>query len=150
MLTHSLCFKAQIADLDELRISISGETFNAQYALSAPVALDIGDDVLCLQDGQDQYYVIAPVGRRNTWRLQAENIALEAHNLSLKGDRLELTARRLFEKSIDAYRWTSNLLQWCCGRQRTLIDGQQQVRAGRIDIHAKGNVRIDGEQINLG
>ena len=150
MLTHNTCIRAEIVDVHELSVRCNGDIHDAEYAMSAPTVLHIGDQVLCMQDGEGAFYVLAPIGKTKHWQFAADKIEMDAQILALNADRLELTARRLFEKTIDAYRWTSNLLQWCCGRQRTLIDGQQQVRAGRIDVHAKGNVRIDGEQINLG
>ncbi len=156
--THKImpsCLRAEIERLDDecrssVAVSIDGVSHEAEWALSAPVILACGDQVLCMRDDKGQLYIIAPIGRPDTWKMQAPTIDIEATALSLKADRLELSARRLFEKTVDAYRWTSNLLQWCCGRQRTLIDGQQQVRAGRIDMHAKGDVRVDGEKIHLG
>lgn len=145
------CIRAQVVNTDNdcVQIVVNDQQYQAEWAMAVPVVLSAGDQVLCMYDDTD-YYVLAPIGRQQHCHIQAETIDIEAQNLTLKADKLELAARRLFEKTVDAYRWTSNLLQWCCGRQRILIDGQQQVRAGRIDINAKASVRIDGEHIHLG
>lgn len=156
MIQHAGCLPATLVAVDDdLPLVRFGDTDDAQaepatWALAAPVVLAAGARVLCVRDDAGQCFIIAPIGRPAEWQLQAQRIEIEAADLRLQGDRLELAARRLFEKTIDAYRWTRDLLQWCCGRQRTLVDGQQQTRAGRIDQRAEGHVTIDGEQINLG
>ena len=64
--------------------------------------------------------------------------------------KLQITAGRLIEKAKNVYRQIENLNQLKAGRMRTLVNGSYHLKSDTINQKADGEVRIDGDKINLG
>ncbi len=64
--------------------------------------------------------------------------------------KLEISAKRLWERSEHAIRHVLDLCQIQAGRLRTLVKGAHYIQSERTTLLAKKDVRIDGEKINLG
>lgn len=136
----------------------------ARLALAMPYEARPGDVVLA--GGEEDVYVIGVLhGTGPTclnvpadFRIQAggrvqiigTEIELSASRMSIKADKLEIMARTVFEKLVYCYRWVKELIQTRAGRERTLIEGHQTVKAERIIHVAEKDVKIDGAKIHLG
>ncbi|HZN62478.1 MAG TPA: DUF3540 domain-containing protein [Planctomycetota bacterium] len=160
---------ATILAVDGSRVSLSidGAEAEATMALAYPYRPAPGDTVLAL--GQEsQWYVIgvlrgsgvttfvapgdmelrAPNG--SIGLTAADGVRIEAPRVSLKADRLELAARSVFERFVQAYRRIAGVFQLRAGRVRTVVGEAYDLRAGRITERADADVRIDGDKIYLG
>ena len=142
----------------------SGEAW-AHLALAYPYHPEAGDIVLAI--GEETVYIIGVLlGRGKTvfrapgdLELRAggtvqvvgeKGIELESPHVAIKADKLETTARTVFEKFVNAYRWVKEALQTRAGRSRTVVEGHSTLRAERIVETATKEVKIDGERIHLG
>ena len=160
---------ATILAVDGSRVSLSidGAETPATMALAFPYRPVAGDTVLAL--GQEsKWYVIGVLQGRGVssfiapgdLELRAPNgsigltaadgVRIEAPQVALKADRLELAARTVFERFVQAYRRVAEAFHLRAGRVRTTVTGAWDVKAGRIAERADADVRIDGEQIYLG
>ena len=160
---------ASVLEVDEgrIRLKIDDEEAWGVLALGYPYRPAAGDTVLAL--GQEsKWYVIGVIRGRGLTsftapadlELRAPNgsiglvasggVRIEAPEVVLRADRLELAARSVFEKFVRAYRRVAEAFHLKAGRVRTVVDGAWDVRAGRIEERADGDVRIDGNQIHLG
>jgi len=81
---------------------------------------------------------------------QGKQYIARVSRVKLIGDRLEITARRLWERSEHSIRQVLHLCQMQAGRMRTLVKGAHHLYSDRSTIVAKEDVRIDGKKINLG
>lgn len=150
-----------------VRLRIDDEEAWADLALAFPYRPAAGDTVLVL--GQEsKWYVIGVLRGKGVTAFvapgdlefsapngsiglsAAEGVRIEAPQVSLKADRLELAARTVFERFVQAYRRVAEAFHLRAGRVRTTVTGAWDVRAGRIAERADKDVRIDGEQIYLG
>lgn len=64
--------------------------------------------------------------------------------------RLESVVGTLIEKAKDAYRKVEGLSQLRAGRTRTLVDGTCHLKAGRANLKAEKEFKVDGSTIHLG
>ncbi len=64
--------------------------------------------------------------------------------------KLEITARKIWQRSEDLFRQVRHLCQMQAGRMRTLVKGAHHTQSQRTTLIAKEDVRIDGQSINLG
>ncbi|HZE99413.1 MAG TPA: DUF3540 domain-containing protein [Planctomycetota bacterium] len=139
---------------------------DASLALACPYSPHRGDLVLLLRSEKVAYIVgvlktVGPmrldlpgdVVLRAGGRLRlagGEAVEIEAPEIRLRADRVETTARAVFERVVDAYRWARGVAQTTAGRVRTLVSGTASLQAERITESASKDVRIDGERINIG
>jgi hypothetical protein len=130
----------------------------------APV---VGDTVLVISRGTE-WYVIgvlegtgtttftapgdiefhAPRGRIEM--LAKEGVFLKSDLVEIVATKLELTARHLFERFNDATQWITETLHRRIGRIHTKVEGDYDLKAGRITELADNDVTIDGKTIRLG
>lgn len=80
----------------------------------------------------------------------ARSIATTARSMASNVERYELTAQRLVEKSRDAFREVTDLLQTRAGRARTLVRGAFALHSRRTVMMSKKDTTIDGQRILLG
>ena len=160
---------AQVLEVEDrrVRLRIDGEVAWADLALAFPYHPAAGDLVLAL--GQEEsWYVIGVLRGRGVTaftapgdlELSAPNgsigltasggVRIEAPQVALKADRLELAARSVFERFVQAYRRVAGAFQMRAGRVRTVVAEAWDLRAGRIAERADADVRIDGDKIHLG
>ncbi len=64
--------------------------------------------------------------------------------------KLETVAKRIVESAINVYRKAEQLSQLKTKRSRTIVEKDNLVQAGSVNLQAKENVRIDGKGIHLG
>jgi hypothetical protein len=155
------------ADGNRVRISMGDREEWAAMALAFPYRPEPGDSVLVA--GQDEaWYVIGVLRGRGATAftapgdlelrapngsvriVSARGVELEAPEVTIRADRLEIAARSIFERCVQAYRRVTEALHLRAGRIRTAVDESWDLRAERIAERASGDVRIDGEQIHLG
>jgi Protein of unknown function (DUF3540) len=82
--------------------------------------------------------------------VSARQARLAAPRLSLEASTLQVVARSVAERFEKARRWVRDSFQVRAGRLRTDVDGTCETQAGRIVQCADGQVKIDGESIDLG
>lgn len=149
-----------------VHLSMTTGTVEASLALAYPYSPRRGDLVLVLRSEGAAYVVgvlktVGPmrldlpgdVVLRAGGRLRlsgGEAVEIEAPDIRLRADRIETTARAVFERVVDAYRWARGVAQTTAGRVRTLVSGTSSLQAERIVESATKDVRIDGERINIG
>lgn len=64
--------------------------------------------------------------------------------------KLDVTAKRIWQRSGHLFRQVRHLYQMQAGRLRTLVKGAHHSQSQRTTMIAKEDVRIDGKRINLG
>jgi hypothetical protein len=145
----------------------SGEAAWARLALAVPYRPVEGDEVLVISsDGEATYVIGVLVGRGVTTLSVPGDLSIESGGrLSLKGaqavdvtapsmawraGRLEIAAHRIVQRARDVLSWVSGLFQSRSRRLRLTAHETAHVKAGRACVTARGDVRIDGRQINLG
>jgi hypothetical protein len=150
---------------DRLRLALPDRQVWARLALAFSYQPEPEDRVLVA--GEEDFYVIGVLeGRGRTvlsvpgdlevsagGRLHltgARGIEVSAPEITLKADRFETVARTAFEKFVNCYRTVRETLQTTSKRNRTVTEEQYSIEAGQICALAEKDVRIDGEQINLG
>ena len=149
-----------------VRLATPAGEMEAELALAFPYNPARGDQVLAIGEERNAWVIGVIRGRGLTefrvpgdMRLQAggrvtiagdRGVELRSPRLDLRADRLEIAAQAIVERSLRCYRRVKHALQTTAGRLRTLVDGQATLQADRIVEHARKDVRIDGERINLG
>lgn len=144
-----------------------GGRCTARIAVAQSYAPVVGDTVLAISRGTE-WYVIgvlegsgtttftapgdvefhAPRGRIEM--LARDGVFLKSDLVEIVATRLELTARHLFERFSDATQWISETLHRRIGRMHTKVEGDYDLKAGRITELADDDVTIDGKTIHLG
>jgi len=149
------------------RVRIGESERWAALALASPYQVAAGDTVVVLAQEERCYLVGVLQGTgatvfrfpgdvefqapRGAVRVTAgKAIDLRGPEIGLEGDRIELRARTLVERVVDAYRWIQGLVQIQAGRARTVVEDTNYQKAGQQVLLAARDVRIDGEQIRLG
>lgn len=149
-----------------VKLALPSGPADAELAVAYPYAPQRGDIVLVLASGDSTYIVgvlkaIGPtrldlpgdvvVRAGGRLRLAAgDAVEIESPDVRIRADRVETTARAVFERVKDAYRWAQDMVQTTAGRVRTLVSGSATLHAERIVETASKDVKIDGERINLG
>ena len=92
-----------------------------------------------------------------SWRLETEEAAIVANRIEARArewvqtvGRLEIQARRLVETVQDAYREVDGQMQIRAGRLRQIVRGACQLFAERTTITSNADTSIDGEHVYLG
>lgn len=90
-------------------------------------------------------------------KLQAPDLAITAvqadmkfSNLSTIAQTITTTVGRLLQKATDSFRWTQNLDESRAGRMRLQVSERLHIKAKHASVIAQGQVKIDGEKIDLG
>ena len=90
-------------------------------------------------------------------KLQAPDLAITAvqadmkfNSLSTIAQTITTTVGRLLQKATDSFRWTQNLDESCAGRMRLQVSERLHIKAKHASMIAEGQVKIDGEKIDLG
>ena len=60
------------------------------------------------------------------------------------------TVGRLVQKATDSFRWTENLDETRAGRMRLQVAERFHLKSRHASVIAEGQVKIDGEKIDLG
>lgn len=89
--------------------------------------------------------------------MKAPNFAITAAQADLKFNALSTiaqsittTAGRLLQKATNSFRWTENLDESRAGRMRLQVSERLHIQAKHASVIAQGQVKIDGEKIDLG
>ena len=89
--------------------------------------------------------------------LRAPHLAITAAQADMKFDTLSTIAQnitttvgRLLQKATDSFRWTQNLDESRAGRMRWQVSERLHIKAKHASVIAQGQVKIDGEKIDLG
>ena len=83
-------------------------------------------------------------------RLVANHVQMQATSLITRVEKYELTASRLVERSENAFREVSDLLQTKSGRVRSFVEGVYAKYTGRTVMVSDKDTSIDGEKVLLG
>ena len=90
-------------------------------------------------------------------KLQAPDLAITAvqadmkfNSLSTIAQTITTTVGRLLQKATDSFRWTQNLDESRAGRMRLQVSERLHIKAKHASMIAEGQVKIDGEKIDLG
>jgi hypothetical protein len=152
---------------NRVRLALQEEEAWALLAMPYPYQPQVGDVVLAISQGE-AYYVIGVIkGSGLTTftvpgdlRFQAPNgkidlvstkgISILGPQVKIHADSLELHAKTIVEKFVNAYRWVKDAFQLRAGRVRTIVESSYRVKAEKIVERAKTTVHIDGEKIHLG
>ena len=139
----------------------------ARLALSQSYAPEVGDTVLAVCR-EEEWFVIgliqgtgtttftapgdvelqAPRGRIEI--LARDGVCVKSDLVEIVATRLELTARHVIERFHSVTQWITDSLHRRLGRMHTTVEGDCQLRAGRITEIADEDVAIDGRTIHLG
>lgn len=139
----------------------------AMLALAYPYQPVVGDNVLVAGQGQNWYVigvlqgtgkttlvvpgdfeVLAPKGRINL--IAGKGFQLKSPEVRITAGKLDLVAKRISERFLEATRWVKNAWRIRAGQVRTEVEGDYQIKAKRIIERAEEDVRIDGDKIHLG
>lgn len=151
----------------KIQLELPDEFAWAQMALAFPYQPVEGDIVLAI-GRSGAWYVIgllsgtgmttltvpgdlalrAPNGRIEL--TAADGVAMKSRRVTITADRLELLARAVVERFGRATRWVRDTFRINAGRLRSRVDGQYDLKAGRIREIADAGVKIDGTKIHLG
>ncbi len=71
-------------------------------------------------------------------------------NVSSVAQSVTSTVGRLVQKTKDSFRWTENLDETRAGRMRLQVAERFHLRSRHASVIAEGQVKIDGEKIDLG
>jgi hypothetical protein len=90
-------------------------------------------------------------------KLQAPQLAITAVQASMTFNSLNTIAQtitttvgRLLQRATDSFRWTQNLDESRAGRMRLQVSERLHIKAKHASMIAEGQVKIDGEKIDLG
>lgn len=90
-------------------------------------------------------------------KLQAPQLAITAvqadmrfNSLTTVAQTITTTVSRLLQKATDSFRWTQNLDESRAGRMRLQVSERLHIKAKHASMIAEGQVKIDGEKIDLG
>lgn len=90
-------------------------------------------------------------------RLQAPQLAITAaqadmtfNTLNTIAQNITTTVGRLLQKARDSFRWTQNLDESRAGRVRMQVAERLHIQAKHASVIAQGQIKIDGEKIDLG
>ena len=139
----------------------------AQIAISQSYAPVVGDTVLAVCRAEE-WFVIgliqgtgtttftapgdlelqAPRGRIEL--LARDGVFLTSDLVEIVATRIELTARHVIERFHSLTQWIGESLHRRLGRMHTTVEGDYELRAGRITEIADEDVAIDGKTIHLG
>lgn len=72
------------------------------------------------------------------------------NSLSTIAQTITTTVGRLLQKATDSFRWTQNLDESRAGRMRLQVGERLHIKAKHASMIAEGQVKIDGEKIDLG
>jgi len=153
-------------DCQRVQLEFPDEFVWADMALAIPYQPAVGDTVLAIGQGAAWYVIGVLQGSGKTTlavpgdlsirsggaiELAApKGVTLKSPSVRIAADKLEVVARSVFERFAHATRWVKETFQIRSGRLRTRVDGTYDVKADRIVERARGDVKIDGEQIKLG
>ncbi|TDY97875.1 UNVERIFIED_ORG: uncharacterized protein DUF3540 [Herbaspirillum seropedicae] len=80
----------------------------------------------------------------------AEHAQARFGSLTSVAQNITSTVGRLVQKARDSFRWTENLEETRAGRVRMLVKDRFHMKAAHTTLLADGQVKIDGEKIDLG
>jgi hypothetical protein len=80
----------------------------------------------------------------------ATRILHTASHLAQKAERIEVTATRLVERTRDAYREATGLMETHAGRARAVVDDIWSLVSRRTTMASKDETSIDGKRVLLG
>lgn len=83
-------------------------------------------------------------------RYLGSSLSATIDKAQLAFDRLETVAHRVIARARDLYQSVQDLHDMRSGRMRVLVEEALDMKGGSTTIQADGDVRIDGEKINLG
>jgi len=150
-----------------VQLETSTGTRTATMALAQAYSAVVGDTVLAISRGED-WYVIGVIAGRGTTTFTApgdiefhapcgriemlakEGVFLKSDLGEIVATKLELTARHVFERFNDVTQWITETLHRRIGRMHTKVEGDYDLKAGRITELADEDVTIDGKTIHLG
>jgi hypothetical protein len=79
-----------------------------------------------------------------------ERVETQVGRAILTAKHYQLSLNRFFQRTVESYRWTEKLDETRAGRVRVRAEGAYQLQSKQASLKAKGQVRIDGESIDLG
>ncbi|MCJ8315037.1 MAG: DUF3540 domain-containing protein [Saccharospirillaceae bacterium] len=83
-------------------------------------------------------------------RFTGKTLSTVVEHSKLMAKKIETQADRILEKAKNIYRTIEQLHQTKTKRMRTIVENDFQLKSQSTTIHAKKNVNIDGDKINLG
>ena len=152
---------------NHVMVSAGDEPRLARVAMAQSYRPAVGDEVLTIGRGSEWFVIgllagsgetvlsapgdvtiAAPSGKLRL--LARDGIVLKGSLVTILAEKLELTAGHLFERLSSLTQWVSGAVQRRLGRERTRVEGDSDLKAGRIVQIAEADVTIDGQRINLG
>jgi hypothetical protein len=138
----------------------------ARLALAYPYRAQI-DDVVLVLGHQEALYVLGVIDGKGATqldfpgnvelraaghlRIQARaGFELDSTRIVMRANRLDIAVRTVRESVTNLYRRVQGTIRTVAGRERTTIEGQSTLHAGRIVRKSTDDVVVDGRQIKLG
>lgn len=144
-----------------------GTTVSARSAMAQSYAPAPGDEVLVIGRGSEWYVIgllsgtgttsfvapgdiefAAPRGRVEF--IARDGVFLKSGLVEIVADSLQLTARHVVERFTSLTQWVADAVHQRFGRVRSHVEGDYDLKAGRIKELADEEVTIDGKKIYLG
>ncbi len=82
--------------------------------------------------------------------VRADALTATIRRVRQASSRLEVSAGRIVERAGSVFRRASGLYRQDAGRMRVVVDETCDLGADKLDLRAKGEAKLDGEQIRLG
>lgn len=79
-----------------------------------------------------------------------ERVETQVGKAILTAKHYQVSLNRFFQRAVESYRWTEKLDETRAGRVRVRAEGAYQVQSKQALLKAEGQVRIDGDSIDLG
>jgi hypothetical protein len=149
-----------------LLVEIDGELHRAVMALVYPYRPVPGDVVLVLGQEEKLYVTGILDGKgltrldfpgdveiRAAGKLRLESrtgVDLHSERITMRAERFEMVVTTVRQQMASFYQSVTGTLRTIAGRQRTTVEKQSTLHAGRIVRKAQEDVIIDGRQIKLG
>lgn len=148
-----------------VRLAVPKGTVLAELALGWPYEPSPGDVVLAV--GETDFYIIGILTARRKATLHFDGdlelrasgrlslvggqaVDITTPRATLRAERLETVAGEILTRAQRSYAWVEGVVSLAAGRLRSLVKGSAVLQAEQIVEKARGQVFIDGEQINLG
>lgn len=149
-----------------VRLALQDQEVSATLALSAPYQPAAGDVVLAIGH-EEKFYVLGIIAgsgktvfttpgdlefrtRGKIDFVATEGVRISSARVSVQASRLEFAARSVVERFGDVWRRIQGVFQSRSGRERRVVEGSYHVKAERIVERAEKDVKIDGQEVNLG
>lgn len=79
-----------------------------------------------------------------------ERVETQVGRAIITAKHYQLSLQRFFQRAVESYRWIEKIDETRAGRVRVRAEGAYQLNSKQASLKAEGQVRIDGDSIDLG